>query len=113
VELSEITAVLNGLVVIERDNQVGQAAKIKKLSFIEAADLVPSPLGSSRLVVKIRELRDLIPNLKADGGFVLDKVESFAVDADGNAFVITDNDGVDDHSGETQLIRLGKLALPM
>ncbi len=59
------------------------------------------------------ELRDLIPDLAAPGGFVLDKVESFAVDAAGDAFVITDNDGVDDHSGETQFLGLGKLDMPM
>jgi len=46
-------------------------------------------------------------------GFVLDKVESFAIDAAGDAYVITDNDGVDDHSGETQFLGLGKLNLPM
>jgi hypothetical protein len=40
-------------------------------------------------------------------------VEGFAIDKDGHAFIITDNDGVDDHSGETQFISLGKLNLPM
>ena len=59
------------------------------------------------------EVRDLLPDLQAPAGFVLDKVESFAIDADGNAFVITDNDGVDDHSGETQFLPLGKLRMPM
>ncbi len=56
-------------------------------------------------------VRDLLPDLAAPGGFVLDKVESFAIDKSGEAFVITDNDGVDDPSGETQFIRLGKLSL--
>src|SRR5690606_18815772 len=32
--LSEITAVDGGLVVIERDNQVGQNAKVKQLTFV-------------------------------------------------------------------------------
>ena len=59
------------------------------------------------------DVRDLVPDLAAPGGFVLDKVESFAIDKDGNAFVITDNDGVDDHSGETQFLPLGRLDLPM
>jgi hypothetical protein len=54
-----------------------------------------------------------MPELAAPGGFVLDKVESFAVDSAGDALIITDNDGVDDHSGETQFVRLGKLQLPM
>jgi len=31
----------------------------------------------------------------------------FTVTKDGKAFVVTDNDGVEDASGETQLLRLG------
>jgi hypothetical protein len=58
-------------------------------------------------------IRDLLPDLGAVNGFVLDKIESFAVDAAGDAYIATDNDGVDDHSGETQFVRLGKLTLPM
>lgn len=50
-------------------------------------------------------------NCLRNPGYVLDKVESFALDAAGDAYVVTDNDGVDDHSGETQFIRLGKLQL--
>ena len=43
-------------------------------------------------------------------GYVLEKVESFALDAAGDAFAITDNDGVDGGSnGETQFLRLGAL----
>ena len=56
-------------------------------------------------------MRDLIPDLKAaTNGYVVDKVEGFAIDADGNAFVVTDNDGVDDSSGETLFLRLGNIA---
>ncbi|MBN9000108.1 MAG: esterase-like activity of phytase family protein [Rhizobiales bacterium] len=113
VGLSELTAVPGGLVVIERDNQVGRDAKIKKLAFIPLAGVTPAPLGGELPKVTKQDLADLLPALQAPNGYVLDKVESFAIDADGNAFVITDNDGVDDHSGETQFIRLGKLALPM
>jgi hypothetical protein len=58
-------------------------------------------------------IRDLIPDLASPNGYVLDKIESFAIDANGHAFIITDNDGVDDHSGETVLINLGKLDKPM
>ncbi|MND02876.1 hypothetical protein D3C83_224320 [compost metagenome] len=58
-------------------------------------------------------VHDLLAELSATGGHVLEKVESLAIDAAGNAFVITDNDGVDDHSGETQFLRLGKLQMPM
>jgi hypothetical protein len=40
----------------------------------------------------------------------VDKVEGFAIDAAGNAFVVTDNDGVDDSSGETIFLNLGNIA---
>jgi hypothetical protein len=50
-----------------------------------------------------------VPDLQKPRGIVLDKVESFAVDAAGNAFAITDNDGVDGTNGETQFLRLGRL----
>ncbi|QIG51856.1 esterase-like activity of phytase family protein [Nordella sp. HKS 07] len=113
VGLSEITAVPGGLVVIERDNQVGRDARIKKLVFVSLEGVTPAPLGGALSVVAKKELRDLLPDLDAPKGFVLDKVESFAVDAAGDAYIITDNDGVDDHSGETQFIGLGKLNLPM
>ena len=55
-------------------------------------------------------MRDLLPDLKsATNGYVVDKVEGFAIDAAGDAFVVTDNDGVDDSSGETLFLRLGKI----
>ncbi|SHF25628.1 Esterase-like activity of phytase [Kaistia soli DSM 19436] len=113
VGLSEITAVPGGLVVIERDNQIGRDAAIKKLAFVPLAGVTPAPLGGDLPKVTKQDLVDLLPALAAPKGYVLDKVESFAIDADGNAFAVTDNDGVDDHSGETQFLRLGKLALPM
>ena len=55
--------------------------------------------------------RDLLPDLKAaTNGFVVDKVEGFTIDSEGSAFVVTDNDGVDDSSGETLFLRLGTIA---
>jgi hypothetical protein len=111
--LSEITAVNGGLVIIERDNQVGSDAKVKSLTYVSLDGVTPAPLGGDLPVVTKQQFRDLVPDLAAPGGFILDKVESFAIDASGDALIITDNDGVKDHSGETQLIRLGKIALPM
>ena len=113
VGLSEITAVPGGFIVLERDNLVGRDAKIKKLTFVSLDGVTPAPLGGALPVVAKRDLHDLLPELAAPGGYVLDKVESFAVDSAGDAFVITDNDGVDNHSGETQFIGLGKLNAPM
>lgn len=112
--ISEISSVGDGFVIVERDNQVGRDAKVKKLTHVSVKDVTPADIGAADIPVLTKtDLRDLVPDLAAPGGFVLDKVESFAIDADGNAFVITDNDGVDDHSGETQFLSLGKLSLPM
>ena len=60
-------------------------------------------------MVEKEEVRDLIPDMAAFGGYVLDKVEGLAVDADGQFFAVTDNDGVDDSNGETLFMRLGTL----
>lgn len=111
--LSEITAINGGLIVVERDNQIGRDAKVKKLTYVSLTGVEPAPLGGDLPVVEKSLVRDLIPDLAAPAGFVLDKIESFAIDVDGETFIVTDNDGVDDHSGETQFIRLGKIATPM
>ena len=110
VGLSELTAVGNDLYVIERDNLVGDAAKVKQLTKVSLTEVTPAEIGAKDApVLKKTVVRDLLPDLKSAHGYVLDKVESFAIDAAGEAFIITDNDGVDDSSGETQFIRLGKL----
>lgn len=111
VGLSELTPYKDGLIAIERDNLVGSDAKLKKLTFVSLKDVTPAPLGSEVAppVLAKTEVKDLLPLLQAPHGYVLDKVESFAIDAAGNAFIVTDNDGVDGSSGETQFIPLGKL----
>ena len=68
-------------------------------------------LDAARLRTPCAPIRDLLPDLRAaTNGYVVDKVEGFAIDKDGNAFVVTDNDGVDDSSGETLFLRLGSIA---
>jgi hypothetical protein len=99
--LSEIAFHDGYAYVIERDNLVGDAAKIKKLFRVAMADLKPAKLGGDLPVVSKEEVHDFIPDLKALNGFVLDKIEGFGFDAAGNAFAVTDNDGLDDASGET------------
>ncbi len=108
--LSEITALGDDrFAVIERDNLFGDAA-VKTLKTFSVKGLVPAALGATEIpTVKPLLWRDLVPDLKATGGPVLDKVEGFTVDTAGNAFVVTDNDGVDNSSGETRFLRLGKL----
>lgn len=108
--LSEITAVgPDRFVVIERNNQWGERA-IKRLYEVSVAGLVPAAPGAAEVpVVAKRLLRDLVPDLAATGGTVLEKVEGFTVDAAGEAFAVTDNDGVQGVSGETQFLRLGRI----
>ncbi|MCX8998413.1 esterase-like activity of phytase family protein [Rhizobiaceae bacterium BDR2-2] len=107
VGLSEITIDGDYAYVIERDNLIGKAAKLKKLYRVPVAELKPAALGGELPVVSKEEVRDLIPDLKALGGYVVDKVEGFTIDAAGNGYVVTDNDGVDDSSGETLFFGIG------
>nr|WP_222857398.1 esterase-like activity of phytase family protein [Rhizobium herbae] len=109
VGLSEITIHGDHAYIIERDNLIGNAAKLKKIYRVPLADLKPAKLGGELPVVKKEEVRDLIPDLKALGGYVVDKVEGFTVDAAGNGYVVTDNDGVDDSSGETLFFQVGTM----
>jgi alkaline phosphatase len=109
--LSEITAHDGKLYIVERDNLIGDAAKVKKIYSVELDAFKPAALGGDLPVIKKTEVRDLLPDLKnATNGYVVDKVEGFAVDAAGNAFVVTDNDGVDDSSGEMLFLRLGNIS---
>lgn len=107
VGLSEITVNGDYAYVVERDNLVGKDAKLKKLYRVALADLKPAKLGGELPVVKKEEVRDLIPDLKALNGYVVDKVEGFTIDAAGNGYVVTDNDGVDGSSGETLFFGIG------
>ena len=71
--LSEITAA--GVhIIIERDNQIAGDAKVKELYAVSIADMKPVKLGGDPPVVKKIELRDLLPDLKALKGYVLDQV---------------------------------------
>jgi hypothetical protein len=106
VGLSEITSIgSNRFLVAERDNQAGPDARIKRLYRIDLTGKVDGDMLSKTLV------HDLMDDLRAPGGLVLEKVEGVAVLPNGEVLVVTDNDGVNDHAGggETQLIRLGKI----
>jgi DNA-binding beta-propeller fold protein YncE len=107
--LSEIAVHGDHAYVVERDNLVGGAAVVKRLYRVPLAALTPAPLGGELPVVPKEPVRDFIPDLKTWGGYVVDKVEGFVVDAAGTGWAVTDNDGVDDSSGETFLWSVGKL----
>ncbi len=107
VGLSEITINGDYAYIVERDNLLGKDARLKKLFRVALSELKPGKLGETLPTVKKEEVRDLIPDLKALNGYVVDKVEGFTIDAAGNGYVVTDNDGVDDSSGETLFFSIG------
>lgn len=101
VGLSDLALHDGALYLIERDNLIGEMAALKQITRVDLADLQPAPLDGDLPLVDKEVVRDLIPDLKASGGYVVDKVEGLAITPDGTAHVVTDNDGVDDSSGET------------
>ncbi|AUQ59714.1 Esterase-like activity of phytase [Phaeobacter inhibens] len=112
VGLSEIVAHGDYVYVIERDNQHDFRAVTKKVYRVSLAEMTPAPLGGPLPVVNKELVRDLLPDLTATGGYVLDKVEGLAITAEGEGFIITDNDGVDDASGETMFFSIGQMNTP-
>jgi hypothetical protein len=107
--LSEITAVgPDEFIVIERNNQWGDTA-IKRLYRFSVTGLSAAAPGATSIpVVKKILFRDVVPDLARSRGVVLEKLESFTIDRDGEMYAVTDNDGVQGTSGETQFLRLGR-----
>lgn len=104
VGLSDITALGNNrFLVVERDNQGGPDARVKRLYRIDLTGKADGALLSKTLV------RDLMADLRAPGGAIPEKIEGSAVLANGDVLIVNDNDGLDDNSGEVQLLNLGKL----
>ena len=106
VGLSEITAYGDDVYVIERDNQMGDNASVKRIYRVAQSELMPAKLDGQIPVVKKELVKDLIPELQKLNGFVVDKVEGLAIDSEGKFFIVTDNDGVDGSSGETYFFSL-------
>ncbi|MDY6813915.1 MAG: esterase-like activity of phytase family protein [Pseudomonadota bacterium] len=111
VGLSDLTYLGSGrFAVIERDNQAGADARIKRLFSFSIDGLTPladpaaGTTPSFPLLPKA-EAADLLPALTATGGPVLEKIEGLAAIGE-HALIVNDNDGVDDSRGETQLLRL-------
>jgi len=103
--------------VLERDNQAGPFAAIKRIYKVDLSDGRRPNLqgdrgqgrGQSFPVLRKELVFDLLPVYQADNGWVPDKPEGMTVDAAGDVWVITDNDGVDDAPGQTWLDNLGPI----
>ncbi|MGO2113132.1 MAG: esterase-like activity of phytase family protein [Pseudoclavibacter sp.] len=110
--LSEIVAVDDDtLAVIERDKLNGPNAAIKRVYTVE----VPSgdalaAAGGSVIPVEKTLAYDALPDLQSFNGWTQEKLEGLTIGADGQVYAVTDNDGLDDATGETQFLRLGAAA---
>ncbi|WP_235900407.1 esterase-like activity of phytase family protein [Lolliginicoccus suaedae] len=108
--VSEIALDGDGLLVLERDKLSGPDARIKRVYRValpepgtgsESADEEPPMLAKSLEA-------DLLPLLGATNGWVQEKAEGMAIAGNGALYVVTDNDGLDDATGETVLLRIDR-----
>ncbi|MEV7104933.1 esterase-like activity of phytase family protein [Streptomyces atroolivaceus] len=103
--LSEITVVGDRLAVIERDKLNGPAARVKR---IYTVDLPKGASPGGALTVLPKTLaHDVLPELRATKGWTQEKLEGLTVAGNGHVYAVTDNDGLDDSTGETVLLDLG------
>jgi hypothetical protein len=108
--LSEITPLPNGdFAIIERDNQLGQEARIKRIYEIDPDSVQFQPVGQSLPVLSKTLFADVIGDLRAASITVPDKLEGVAVVTDRRLFLVTDNDGVDENYGETVFLQFGRI----
>lgn len=106
--LSEITVHDGRLLVLERDKLNGPDARVKALYSVDIPDGEGATSATDAPKVLEKTLaRDLLPDLQATRGFVQEKVEGATIASNGNLYVITDNDGLDDANGETVFLDLG------
>ncbi|BFM06367.1 esterase-like activity of phytase family protein [Halioxenophilus aromaticivorans] len=112
VGLSELTLLPNGkFAVIERDKgwgpSTGPVAELKALYTVDLANADFRPYGETLAMVEKSFLYDALPILEKRSIWTAEKLEGFAVTPKGRVFAVTDNDGVDDATGETVFLRLG------
>lgn len=112
--LSELSLLPNGsFAVIERDKgwgpSTGFVAELKALYGVNLADAEFRPFDDARGLVTVEKnlLKDLLPLMARRSIWTAEKLEGLGVAADRKLYVVTDNDGVDDATGETLFLRLG------
>ncbi|MFD2793969.1 esterase-like activity of phytase family protein [Promicromonospora vindobonensis] len=107
VGLSEVTVVdRDTLAVIERDKLNGPAAKLKAVYTVDLPERDPRP-GTVPVLRKHLAI-DVLPALRATNGWTQEKLEGLTIGGDGRVYAVTDNDGVQDATGETVFLDLGK-----
>lgn len=91
--------------VLERDNQGGPDAAIKRIYSIDLGDYS----WEDGTVLQKTLYKDLIESgdMSKTNGQTIEKVEGLTMTAAGEIWINTDNDGVDDSSGESLLAMIG------
>jgi hypothetical protein len=105
VGLSEVTVVdRDTLAVIERDKLNGPAAALKAVYTVD----LPRRAASDGVTMLDKRLAiDVLPALRATNGWTQEKLEGLTIGGDGRVYAVTDNDGVQDATGETVFLNLG------
>ncbi len=99
--LAEITAYGDYVYIIERDEYVGDKAKIKHLYKVAQSELAIGKFGEDLPLVKKEFVADLLPDLSKGNGYIVDNIDGLAIDSNGRFYFVSNNHGVDDSSGET------------
>lgn len=113
--LSEITALDDKhVLVIERDKLNGPDAKVKRVMKVTlpegGAEGAAAGANGGALPMVNKELAvDVLPKLRATNGWTQEKLEGLTIAADGQMYAVTDNDALEDATGETVFLRLGKV----
>ena len=103
----------NTLAIIERDKGIGaDDALLKRVYAVDISGVSPVAGGEIPVVSKTL-MADLVPMLNAFNGVTVEKVEGITVTADGHLFIVNDNDGAQDSTGETLLLNLGPVSTMM
>lgn len=113
--LSEITHLFKGhFALIERDKgwgpTTGLNAELKAIYHVNLknADFRAFNDPAGLVTVKKTLIRNVLPALKAASIWTAEKLEGLAVTNDGKVFIVTDNDGLDDATGETVFLNISK-----
>jgi DNA-binding beta-propeller fold protein YncE len=105
VGLSEVTVVdRDTLAVIERDKLNGPAAALKAVYTVD----LPKRMSGAVTMLDKRLAIDVLPALRATNGWTQEKLEGLTIGGDGRVYAVTDNDGVQDATGETVFLDLGR-----
>ena len=79
----------------------------KKIYGVDLATADFQPFGSPLVTVPKVLLADVLDELQANTIYTPDKLEGLAVAADGEVYMVTDNDGLDSALGQTLFLGLG------